>query len=187
MTTYRVVNVYIAEKMNGAYPSCDHCGHDIRQVYVIADEAGAQMQVGSDCVRMLTARTEAYATAERWEKRFSRAASQWRAAQSKPNYPQPMAGESREQYINRRVHEMARGLAAGKAWHAHYNKMFQARGHIGLIYARMWDLKVVLRAERLGLTIERTAVIRRHAERHARRWNANPFDFRRPIWELIKL
>jgi hypothetical protein len=183
---FKLVHAYVAEKSNGAYLSCDHCGHDIRNVFVIEDENRRIMKVGSDCVMMLTARTEASADVNRYQNRLERAVRQWREAKKRRDFPQPMVDETREQYINRRVGEMANALKAGKAWTAHYNAKFQPKGHIGN-WSWTWDMRVEQRAKRLGIKIERHTVIQRHIQRHAKKWQANPFDFKRPIWDLVKI
>jgi hypothetical protein len=184
---FKLIRVYAAEKLNGALPSCDHCGHDIRNVFVIEDESGRIMKVGSDCVMMLIGRTETAADVNRYQKRLERAARQWRDAKKRRDFPQPLAGETREQYINRRVSEMTNALKAGKAWTAYYNAKFQPKGHIGLGWSVTWDMRVEKRAKRLGIKIERHTVIQRHVQRHAKKWQANPFDFKRPIWDLVKI
>lgn len=183
---FKLVKVYTVEKLNGAYPSCDHCGHDIRNIFVIEDKSGKQMKVGSDCVIQLTARTQAHTDSVRWQARIERAAAQWRDAKKKLHYPQPLSGETREQYINRRINEMSRALDAGKAWSMHYSQKFQSKGHIGG-WSWTWDMKVEQRAARMGVKIERTQIIRRHLERYAKKFNANIFDMQRPIWELVKV
>lgn len=91
--------------------TCEHCGHDIAHVYTIRHiQTGVTLRVGSECVLQLLDLNER-PVFEREQARRKRAASQWRTQK-----PAAHEGETREQYIERRVCEMSNALAAFKAW-----------------------------------------------------------------------
>lgn len=79
---------------------CEHCNADIKHIFVIQDEFGVKMHVGSECVKTLTNGAIVRVVAS-LEKIAKSAASQWRKRS-----PAPRRNETREEYINRRVAEM---------------------------------------------------------------------------------
>lgn len=162
-------------------PCCDNCGHDIRNIFTISDEQNRHMRVGSECVLLLTANTDAQIEAAKITKRMERASRQWRE-----NKPVRLDGETREQYINRRISEMANAMIAHKYFQAEHAKLFTPRGYNGY-WSWTHDMKVAERGQKMGLKIERTAVIKRHSDRIAMRFRANPFDFRKPTWDVAKI
>lgn len=90
--------------------SCEHCGHGLKSLFTIANEDGEQMVVGSECVRHFLA-ADQQQTVALIERRVKRAGTQWRK-QTPPRKP----GETRAQYINRRLAEMDNARRAGIAW-----------------------------------------------------------------------
>lgn len=85
--------------LNEAPTPCESCGHDIKWNYVVRLENGARQTVGSECVKPLCGET---ADAQRLSKRVRAAERQWKAGS-----PAPREGESRAEYVNRRLEEMA--------------------------------------------------------------------------------
>lgn len=161
--------------------TCDNCGHDIAQLFHIHEvDTGRKMTVGSECVSFLLAGQD-FASAELMKRRMNRAAAQWRKQQ-----PMPNSGETRTDYINRRVAEMGNALKAHHVWTAEYATLFQARGTFGG-WSTTYDMKVQARGKRLGIYIERADIKWRHLHRIARKLNANPFDFTRPTWDVRKI
>lgn len=104
MNTWKFVSHY-----EGAH-TCENCGHDIKQCFVIESDAGAQMVVGSDCVESFLA-PEHQPTFKTYERRRKRAESQWRK-----NIPEKREGETRSEYVARRISEMGNAKKAYKAW-----------------------------------------------------------------------
>lgn len=91
--------------------NCDHCGHAIAQLFFIHDaDTGARMTVGCDCVQHFLAPDD-LPVAEKADKRLKRAASQWRKQE-----PPALPNETRTEYINRRVCEMANAWKGYSVW-----------------------------------------------------------------------
>lgn len=95
---------------DGGCDTCQACGHEIKHVFVIRNHNGAMMNVGSECVNSWLAPDERN-KAELIERRTNRASAQWRKKD-----PKPRDGETRTDYINRRVAEMDNAMKAAKAW-----------------------------------------------------------------------
>lgn len=90
--------------------SCDHCGQAIKNRYHLYNGLGGTMIVGSDCFQHFLNDGESD-KATQAVKRMNRAASQWRK-----QTPKSRDGETREQYISRRVAEMGNAQKAHTAW-----------------------------------------------------------------------
>lgn len=105
VSSWKIVASYYTEDGD----SCEHCGHAIKEVFVITNGT-VTMNVGSDCVVNLVSPLERSAS-ELITKRMSRAASQFRK-----NEPAAKQGETRTEYINRRVAEMANAFKAYNVW-----------------------------------------------------------------------
>lgn len=85
--------------------SCQSCGHTpINNLFFIRTDAGAELMVGTECAEKLLRLDDA--------KRYIAAAKrEW-----KQQKPQPRDGESREDYLTRRVFEKLHARAAWQAW-----------------------------------------------------------------------
>lgn len=103
--------------LDGGCDTCQACGHEIKHVFVIRNHNGAAMNVGSECVNSWLAPDERN-KAELIERRTNRAAAQWRKKD-----PQPRDGETRTDYINRRVAEMDNAMKAAKVWAGSFARM----------------------------------------------------------------
>ena len=95
-----------------SFHTCENCGHDIKQCFVIEADNGAQMIVGSDCVESFLSadNRDAFKT---YETRRKRAESQWRK-----NVPEKKENETRAEYVARRIEEMGNARKAYKVWAA---------------------------------------------------------------------
>jgi len=179
---FRIVGFQHIEGREG--DTCEHCGHDIKQVYTIQAEDGTRMRVGCECVVTLTARTAACTEAMVIDRRFKRACAQWRS-----NKPLRRDGETRGQYIERRMAEMANAKAAAQAWTAESVRYF-ANKRLMYGWADSFAQRVERRLRQTGayrnVDVAR-AIYERHVERIARRYGANPFDFMRPMWDVAKI
>lgn len=106
------------EHVGGQGSSCQHCGHGIKNVFYIRNvETGATMEVGSECVKHFVTLPDEVFSAKRREARVKRAIRQWNA-----NKELRKPGETREEFINRRVREMANALAAFSAMNAWFGR-----------------------------------------------------------------
>lgn len=131
--------------------SCEECGHPIRWLFTIRNSEGVTKQVGSECVVHLLA--ERAWDAASLNRRLNRAKAQW-----KQQKPAAKDGETRTEYIARRLTEMSNALAAHKA-------------SLGYRPAKPGDYSgfAAFCAE-----LDRT-------------YSANIFDYNRPIWEVRKV
>src|SRR5437762_725652 len=86
--------------------TCESCGHAINWKYALEIEEGTVKILGSDCAAALLADVDDTLLA----KRLRRAARQWNTRKDTR-----LRDESKEQYVNRRVQEMANARAAWKA------------------------------------------------------------------------
>lgn len=98
--------------------SCEMCGHEIRWAYIVTSSDGAMRKVGSDCIWHFVTGDER-TKAERAVKRYERAKREWNTWQKFVNgdlatrrelrgkAPRAKHGETRSEYIERRVKEMA--------------------------------------------------------------------------------
>jgi len=185
MTEYRLVNYHLAStNESGHMPSCDHCGHDIKHCFVIRDSSGATLTVGSECVNHFLHGEQQY-TADVMKKRVTRAGRQWRDSQNGKKAPACQDGETREAYIERRVAEMSNAFTAFTAW-SRWNKRQQgAYWYCKKVWSRFnrrWQSNI-------ALSIEDGFYKPYHHQvnRIARRYNANPFDFTRSVWDVRKI
>jgi hypothetical protein len=177
--------------IKGGLRPCQNCGHDIKEKYTVESESGETLIVGSECVKTLTGKQGAAIT-----KRVLRAARQWRDRK-----PAPLPDESREDYIERRVSEMANAMKAYEAhtllrkqgnWLRYYNRLertWRALCHV----TREWvntlpDGRPAAFGSRQYSAVLCYSRVDSHALKHiARRHKANPFDFNRPGWEVVKI
>ena len=164
--------------------SCQLCGHPIKQLYYVATADGHHKTVGSECVRGLLADDTRY-TVGLIEKRAKRAARQWKDAK-----PAPKDGESKGDYVNRRVAEMANALSAYRVYgkrareidkaykalckqHADESRALFLAGDVeaqSAVYTRLWHEA----SELIFAEIEASC-------------GANRFDFHRAVWEVRKI
>ena len=99
-----------------------------------------------------------------------------------------MSDETREQYILRRMSEMENALAAARKANDESIRLFSYRGKGGGGYwIDPYGVKVANRAVRMGMQVDMNDVYERHMTRIAMRYRANPYDFRRPLWDVAKL
>ena len=171
--------------------SCELCGHDIAHVYYARSNTGAVIGVGCDCINTLLDPDER-GKVELFTRRMNRAAAQW-----SKKLPAPKDGETRDQYIVRRVTEMGNARAASNA--------YAAIGHQGFTDARLTarnEHKAELDDLRSKITsnysaesnaymqriseIENAAIDKLHAQVEAK-YKANRFDFNRQAWEVRKI
>lgn len=172
--------------------SCESCGHYIKEVFVI-QSGETVLKVGSDCVNQFLSQ-DAIATVELITRRMKRAATQYRK-----NEPAAKSGESRDEYINRRVAEMGNARAAFN----HIHKMVGTKSKINengiinrfmcmymptfvkpegyhekFVYLEQWrEIQGWLGAKRYA----------RNMDRIGKMFNANRYDFDRPVWEVRKI
>jgi hypothetical protein len=159
-------------------PFCDHCGHSIRVLCEIEHaETGQRMTVGTDCVRSFVSPPQAE-TAERVAKRYQRAARQWRS-----KMPLPLEGETREQYIARRVSEMGNALPAGREWMHWAAKSVPDRCFRINARARRW-FGLGYQHNPYYWPFDYPVINSRKHQRIERKYGANRFDYTRPMWEL---
>lgn len=177
--TWKLVG-YIAEGCD----SCGMCGHDIRRVFIIASNTGVVKHVGSECVNhMLNA--DQRQRVELLDRRTTRAASQWRK-----KLPAPLDGETRDQYIARRVDEMDHAQAAFKAtiaidFHKYANDQLKAKEASLPPYGERFTKQWATAAEaRKQVQIAAYDELHRGIEQ---KYKANRFDYNRPIWEVRKI
>lgn len=175
---------------------CENCGHAIAQCYFIEHiDTAQQMRVGCECVvlLLLPGQKISFDLARR---RLNRAEAQWTR-----QVPAPRAGETRDQYINRRIREAGNALDAHKEWTATLaNDTLESMAEQALKKQRYQNPlhycfgkppSEETRQQRKGLIaawdalldIECKAVIRRFEEK----WCASHFDFSRPTWEVKNL
>lgn len=180
--------------------SCQHCGKGISNVFIIADESGSTMTVGSECVKLLTEGSLTTRETGLAEKRAKRAARQWLDFHKGNSAPKKLANETREQYINRRVAEMGRVGAAYRTRVALENKRaikYRGKGHPSIIAAsrlmKRWGIEYPgfgnpgygaheqLRGALAG------EFNKRWQERVAKRLNCNAFDLFKAAWDVAKI
>ena len=89
--------------------SCESCGHDICWCYVVKLDDGGTMTLGSDCVASLLDPT----AGQLLKKYANAAAREWLK-----KVPAPRDGESRAEYINRRIAEKTNARRAWQHWKA---------------------------------------------------------------------
>jgi len=171
----QLVDIYLSDD----FTSCENCGHPIKWRYVVA-EGRARKTIGSECAVALLG-----PVAANMDRRAKRAAAQWRKQE-----PAPLAGEMREQYIGRRLVEMANAQRAHRAYAMHW-----VRYHSFLSYAS----KVNARAKRLyrlpyqanecqyDTPFKRSAIEEKMMRKFERRYRANRYDFMQPSWNIIKI
>lgn len=178
--------------------ACDNCGHEIKRLYTIKG-AGQRHVVGSECVIILCGR----AAVDRTERRAKRAATQFRK-----NTPPARPGETKADYVNRRVREMANAMTAYKAFLSFERGAFEHQSFkLARRAARIWKLPhevndrfrwVACRCqdwEHNGVLLPnlcnrhlRLHQLRAHYMRRiARKYGANVYDFDRPAWEVAKV
>lgn len=183
---FKVVDFQLIEGLR----SCENCGHEIKQLYTVQDESGKRLTVGSECVVHLCGRIHA-----NLERRAKRASSQWR----KQN-PKPLKDETRVEYINRRVAEMGRAMAAYNAWTVFYKHDFvrmadklKRRGFklCGIPFTEWHGFISCACPEYVKWGRCRHFLfhdlVRHFVKRIGRKMQANPYDFHRPVWEVRKL
>lgn len=187
----KLVRAYASQAMQ----SCEECGHDIKAIYIVELDTGAQKRVGSECVKQYLA-----ADAVLFKRYMDAAAREWRKAE-----PKPAEGEERADYITRRVAEKVNARAAwqewrslsGMQWAAMITQRLKAKGikdpSEGMSYhrstcprnnflkcARCDSYEADKAAYGVAWKAEREAHIREIEERHG----ANRFDFFKPVWRV---
>lgn len=117
--------------------SCGLCGHDIKREFHVMSSTGERRIVGSECINTLLSPDERPKVAL-FKRRVSRAERQWRE-----KLPLARDGESREQYISRRVTEMAN---ARRAFNASLNRTTEVTARRERMFAEnkqriqeLWD------------------------------------------------
>lgn len=183
-----------ATQLEIASGTCENCGHAIAQLFTIQDdETKRVMTVGCECVVHFLS-GDAEMTADLLRRRMQRAATQWRKREPAPKY-----GETRADYINRRVAEMANALTAYKAYAVAKNpdyirrsdrfvRSFMKRNGVEKptdIYSAEYDRYRWLFSALSSYYQNRK--FRSFQDRIAKKHNANPYDFRRPIWDVRKI
>lgn len=172
--------------------ACENCGHEIKRLYRIRSTGGELMTVGSECVTLLCGRISII---NKTEARAKRAASQWRA-----NKPERMKGESKADYVNRRLREMANAMNAHKALIQFERRDFpQLYFSLAKRAARIFNLPHTVN-ERYGYVtckcqgdllchvhLLRHQFHAHYANKLGRKYGANPYDFNRPAWEVAKV
>lgn len=185
MSNYRLVSYYLASRNEAGWlPSCEHCGHDIKHCYVIKDVSGVTKTVGSECVRHFLSGEQQY-TADVMKKRVSRAGRQWRDANNGKKAPAILDGETRKKYIERRVIEMSNAYTAFMMWSRFCNKHQSAYNYSRKVwnrFNRMFSDSTIATNRDNFYTPYYRAV-----SRIARKYNANSYDFTRPVWDIKKI
>lgn len=206
--SYQVID-YIYEKAG-----CEHCGTGIVHGFIIQDEFGTQMRVGSQCMQhFVTEDSSSSYAASKLDRRVKRAGNQWRSQK-----PPRIEGETRKQYINRRVKEMGNAISAAKAFQRKYKGSdfyFAAdqvlKGWLGFDYiqeSRKWQHRNIdgilnedyghkneypcpgcRRKDELSQTIQQLKQEARDTlyRQFEQEYQANRFDFLKPIWDLKKV
>lgn len=174
--------------------SCESCGHAIAQCFYISDENGKQMVVGSECVN--THLSPSDQSAKKQQQRLSRAAAQWRKQK-----PEPKDGETRTQYINRRVEEMSNAMGAYRAWAVLFTRgrtfytvgieRLKAQGIIdprvySFISAPDWAIE-----QRRALACEYDRMVQDEYKQFVTEFEcahkANVYDFNQPSYKVAKV
>lgn len=185
-TTFQVIGFQEIEGL----ASCGNCGHEIKQLYTIKSDSGLVLVVGCECVKHLCGKNTF-----NLERRVKRAAAQWRK-----KTPKPRKDESRTNYINRRVAEMGNALTAYEAWQAFYRLNFKKAAD--KLKRRAFKLYNMPFTESYGFAVcacptrirfgqcnhfQFISLQNHFTKRIARQAGANPYDFRRSVWEVRKL
>ena len=174
---FDVVRVWTASQQEG----CQACGHPINARYVLSDGQGHFLTVGSECAVNLCG-----AVAKTIKQRRDRAARQWLK-----QLPALQQKETREQYIDRRVGEMANAMVAHRAWQLfiHHEKWHQ---HLVKLHYRTESL-YRLKRPFPGFPLygheffEPVRVMQHWIKVFEKRYSANGFDFRRKPWDVVKI
>lgn len=181
--------------------SCDHCGTAIKSLYHITDDNGSTMVIGSSCVTKFLNENfatpqERYAmdnTASKLKSVRAKIVAEWRMIEQNQGknwfertdavnrkmrvLPRPEAGETRTDYINRRLYQ---ALNMTPAVYTEWSEIFNQRFN-----ARTWDsnygLDVEQRARRMGYNHAQAACLRnntaaRTLNRFCKRHNVTPYD-----------
>lgn len=147
-------------RLSATGTSCASCGHAIRWLYTVRLDTEVEMVVGSDCAMALLSKEEA----DQLRKRARAAAAQWRKKE-----PGPLPGESREDYINRRIAEMSHAF---KAWQVYVALLTEQGGGMRTIVMR------ILKEHHIPLTEENIrGGISDYYRVIEQRYGANRFDF----------
>lgn len=171
--------------------SCELCGHEIRRVFYAKSNTGAVIGVGCDCINTLLDPDERDKV-ELFTRRMTRAAAQWRK-----KLPAPKDGETRDQYIARRVTEMGNARSAYDAYVAIGWNGFQCakKSAIDEHQAELTELrnKIVSQysAEAAAYhkrfsEIESAAIDKLHTGIEGK-YKSNRFDYNRSPWEVRKI
>lgn len=136
MATFQMVSGYLA---SGNHKACQHCGKTgIKQVVVLSDDEGNTIEVGSVCAIELCIDDNREAVMM-WKKRADRAAREW-----KNERRDPVDGETKEQYVARRIIQM------GNARNAHM-RLVRISNKYGCSWNRM--MRIAERANRMGISV----------------------------------
>lgn len=175
---FTLVRVWTALRQQG----CEACGHAINARYVLRDvHSGRFLTVGSECAVSLCGQG-----ARTMKQRRDRAARQWLK-----KLPAPRPSETRDQYIDRRVGEMANAMTAYRAW----TMFFKGSGwthHLIRLNTRaekLYRLKRQFPNDPIrGWEYFQPARVIDHWQRvFGQRYSANPLDFCRAPWEVTKI
>lgn len=177
---------FVRYELTESRRECDACGTNIKHLYHIAN-GEQRMVVGSECVNQWTA-PDQRGDARAAERRANRAAAQWREKR-----PAPRDGETRAEYINRRVEEMGNAFAASKAYnailakHRAPNLTFVARDMLRR-QGKGPNLWRATREEQDRWHEEHVKPLSRNLmQQLVDQYNANPYDFARPLWDVRKI
>lgn len=170
---WRLVSFEQRERPTG---TCDLCGHDIAQIFYIQSD-DVRRAVGCECINTFLTPDDRN-RADLLKRRANRAAKQWREKN-----PAPRDGETRPQYIDRRMREMDNAMRAYKA----SLKLDVNKFRMAALRDIKDQFEGVSYAEwcRVASETERNVLDLMYG-RLEQQYNANRYDFNRPIWDVRK-
>jgi len=120
----QLLNVEVIEAGKGQHlPSCQSCGHPIKQLFTVKTDKGGVMVVGIDCAEMMLGKVQL--KEQQITKRFNAATREWQK-----KTPKPLEGETKSQYINRRIAEKGNAYTA---WQG-YQRIVHQHNSQGLLH-----------------------------------------------------
>ena len=167
--------------------SCQLCGHGIKRLFYVVSNTGEMKIVGSECVESLLG-GDYRSEIDLANKCANRAAKQW-----KDKTPAIREGETRTEYINRRVKEMSNARKAYNAFIAKAREIEAARVRLSKEFDAelrdLWSMRPATDKEYEALVykIRRDAAESVLAEIEGA-FSANRFDFvGRAVWDVRKI